>query len=144
MIKSESHYILSNRKSLLIRKIDHNCSTSYFYNNLEDHVLPNNILIEEGSFKKSENKSLYLDKKNINFPIIIRTWKKGDYIYPTGMNGKKLISKLYKDKKLSTFDKENQFIIEDGDHILWVVGMRFDKRKYKNIDSNLKISIVET
>lgn len=144
IIKSESHYILSNRKSLLIRKIDHNNSTSYFYNNLEDHVLPNNILIEEGSFKKSENKSLYLDKKNISFPIIIRTWKKGDYIYPTGMNGKKLISKLYKDKKLSTFDKENQFIIEDGDHILWVVGMRFDKRKYKNIDSNLKISIVET
>ena len=144
MIKSDSHYILSNRKSLLIRKIDHNYSTSYFYNNLEDHVLPNNILIEEGSFKKSENKSLYLDKKNINFPIIIRTWKKGDYIYPTGMDGKKLISKLYKDKKLSTFDKENQLIIEDGDHILWVVGMRFDKRKYKNIDSNLKISIVET
>ena len=143
MIESETHYILSNRKSLLIKKNDLNNSISYYYNNHEDHVLPNNILIEEGSFKKSENNSLYLDKKKINFPIIIRTWKRGDYIHPTGMNGKKLISKLYKDKKLSTFDKENQFIVEDGDHILWVVGMRFDKRKYENIHSNLKISIVE-
>jgi len=64
-------------------------------------------------------------------------------IYPTGMNGKKLVSKLLKDKKLSKFEKDKQYVLTDQDHILWVIGIRFDKRKYNDTDSNLKISFFE-
>ena len=90
-----------------------------------------------------ESGSIHLDKKNINFPITIRRWIRGDYIYPTGMKGKKLISKIFKDKKLSKYEKEEQLVVEDCDHILWLVGIRFDKRKYNEQNLNFKISKID-
>ena len=59
------------------------------------------------------------------------------------MNGKKLVSKIFKDKKLSAYDKASQWILEDSEHILWVIGIRFDKRKYVKANSNFKISLIE-
>ena len=105
-------------------------------------MLPENILVEEGNYV-NDKKSLYLIKDQINFPLIIRKCQPGDLIYPTGMNGKKLVSKLLKDKKLSKFEKDKQYVLTDQDHILWVIGIRFDKRKYNDTDSNLKISFFE-
>ena len=84
-----------------------------------------------------------MKKSEIKFPLSIRRWQSGDLIYPTGMNGKKLVSKLLKDNKLSVFEKDKQYVLCDQDHILWVIGIRFDKRKYSNTNSNLKISIFE-
>ena len=59
------------------------------------------------------------------------------------MNGKKLVSKIFKDKKFSIYEKSTQCILEDSEHILWVIGIRFDKRKYMKANSNFKISLIE-
>ena len=59
------------------------------------------------------------------------------------MKGKKLISKIFKDKKLSKYEKEEQLVVEDCDHILWLVGIRFDKRKYNKQNLNFKISKID-
>ena len=56
---------------------------------------------------------------------------------------KKLVSKLFKDNKLSMFEKDKQYVLTDQDHILWVIGIRFDNRKYCKVNSNLKISLFE-
>jgi hypothetical protein len=44
---------------------------------------------------------------------------------------------------LSLYDKATQWILEDNEHILWVIGIRFDKRKYMKANSNFKISLIE-
>ena len=142
IISSKLFSILSNRTQLVLKKNIINVELDYFYNNDDDFFFPENIIIEEGGFV-IDNKSLYLKKSEIKFPLIIRRWQSGDLIYPTGMNGKKLVSKLLKDNKLSIFEKDKQYVLTDQDHILWVIGIRFDKRKYSNINSNLKISIFE-
>jgi len=142
IINSKSYSILSNRTHLIIKKNIENIELEYFYNSESDFLFPDNIKVTHGNFV-NDNKSLYLKKNQIIFPLIIRRWQPGDVIYPTGMNGKKLVSKLLKDNKLSIFDKNKQYVLTDQEHILWVIGIRFDKRKYSSINSNLKISLFE-
>ena len=65
----------------MLKKNNNKKIENFFYNNSTDFTLPDNIKIEEGDFNERLDNSLYLDKKNINFPITIRRWIRGDYIY---------------------------------------------------------------
>ena len=58
----------------------------------------------------------------------MRKWENADFFFPIGMNGKKKISKFYKDEKFSTIDKENQWLLTSGSAIIWVIGKRMDER----------------
>ena len=69
-----------------------------------------------------------LDKSLLKKPLCLRKYEKGDYFYPSGMNGKKLLSKFFKDNKLSIVDKENTLILCSNDQVVWVLGMRADNR----------------
>lgn len=70
----------------------------------------------------------HLDKEKLNFPLELRLWKEGDYFYPSGMKGKKKISKYLKDEKLSLVDKENVWLLTSNNEVVWVVGKRSDNR----------------
>ena len=79
--------------------------------------------------KKSWNTNeAALDKNLLKNPLLLRKSKVGDYFYPTGMKGKKLLSKYYKDEKYSQRDKENQWLLCSDTAIVWVVGKRCDRR----------------
>jgi tRNA(Ile)-lysidine synthase len=68
------------------------------------------------------------DLDKLKFPLKIRRWQKGDHFYPFGMKGKKKLSDFYTDKKFSLVDKENVWLLCNGDHIIWVIGHRNDNR----------------
>lgn len=86
---------------------------------------------------------LYVDKEKLKFPLTVRKWKKGDYFYPFGMQGRKKVSKFFKDEKYSMFAKEDQWLLCSGDDIVWVVGKRADQRYgiSKNTGKILKITV---
>lgn len=92
---------------------------------------------------KSDVNTIFVDKDLLKFPLILRKWQEGDYFYPIGMDGKKKLSKFFKDEKLSILDKENAWLLCSGNRILWVVGMRQDNRFKVNYNTNhiLKISL---
>ena len=80
--------------------------------------------LEEGSAKQA-----FLDPTTISFPLQLRTRQHGDYFYPTGMQGKKLVSKYFKDEKYSHQQKQQQLLLCKNTEVIWVVGKRCN-RKY--------------
>jgi tRNA(Ile)-lysidine synthase len=85
-----------------------------------------NKVLEELVFDNPN--TIYIDYNKIQFPLIIRKWQKGDYFFPIGLNGKKKLSKFFKDEKMSLLEKENAWVLCSNNDIIWVIGKRLDER----------------
>ncbi len=81
-----------------------------------------------------------LDADKLQFPLCWRKWNPGDFFYPLGMSHKKKLSDFLIDQKVSLADKETVTVLESGNEIVWVVGMRVDDR-YK-ITATTKSTVV--
>lgn len=144
-ILSDSHRILKNREWLIISP-------------LAGEQLPTQILIEEpgsttiipgGSIKAaiqasekikidSSSNVASLDADLVQFPLIIRPWKAGDYFYPLGMRKKKKVSRFLIDNKVPATEKEKILVVEMNKKIVWIVGKRIDDR-FKVTDKTKRI-----
>ena len=143
MINSNSYTLLSNR-SMLILKPNRVVDNNIYKIGIDGIKNPIELIVSKGVFNDEYNsKKLLMDIDEIKLPLTLRKWKKGDFFYPNGMNGKKMISKYFKDEKMSYFEKQNQWLLCNGSDILWIVGMRFDKRLYKTNNANIKIEFNE-
>ncbi|MCO6565241.1 MAG: tRNA lysidine(34) synthetase TilS [Apibacter sp.] len=70
-----------------------------------------------------------VDFEKIEFPLILRNWKEGDFFYPINGLGKKKVSKYLKDHKVSNYQKEKVFVLcNNSGEIIWLIGFRLDDR----------------
>ena len=81
-----------------------------------------------------------LDADKLQYPLRLRRWQQGDWFIPFGMKGRKKLSDFFVDKKFSTSEKEQLWLLTSGDDIVWVVGHRVDAR-YAVTDKTKKVKI---
>ena len=142
---SKTHRLLKDRDVLILSKIDLSNSIEMAFQ-IEEEITeitnPIHLTFKEVIEKSTENKqTIYVDKDLLKYPLILRKWEKGDYIYPLGMQGKKKLSKYFKDEKFSLIDKENTWLLCNAENqIMWIINHRQDRRFVKN--KNLKISVL--
>ena len=96
---------------------------------------------EEGTYNLDENKRFSVRKKpvyvskephvatldaaKVSFPLTIRRVEEGDWMQPYGMKGKKLLSDLMTDLKMTVFEKRRQLVVVDNQGVaVWAVGLR--------------------
>ena len=96
---------------------------------------------EEGTYNLDENKRFSVRKKpvyvskephivtldaaKIQFPLTIRRVEEGDWMQPYGMKGRKLLSDLMTDLKMTVFEKRRQLVVVDNQGVVvWAVGLR--------------------
>ena len=147
---SETHELLKDRKHLILRKRKKKSKESYLISENVQFLekpfpLKIEILDKSGSFEFSKNRNVAcLDYERLEFPLKLRKWQEGDYLFPLGMNGKKKLSDYFVDEKFSRFEKEETWILCSGKKIVWIIGHRLDDRFKITPESNkiMKITLV--
>lgn len=69
-----------------------------------------------------------IDAAAVTLPLTVRSWRAGDAFVPLGMSGRKKLSDLFAEKKLTAAQKSEVPIVLTGDRIVWVGGLRLDER----------------
>ncbi|MGK0414458.1 MAG: tRNA(Ile)-lysidine synthase [Polaribacter sp.] len=141
---SKTHRLLKDRDFLIVSKLDFSTALEMTFEIQEDELeitKPISLTFEKVKEKSTENKqTIYVDKGLLKYPLIVRKWQNGDYLYPTGMEGKKKLSKFFKDEKFSLIEKENTWLLCSAeDKLIWVINHRQDRRFIN--ENNLKISL---
>jgi tRNA(Ile)-lysidine synthase len=72
----------------------------------------------------------FIDASNLKDSLIIRSVKKDDQFLPLGMKCSKKVNKFLKDKKISSFKRNQSLVVCNEKEIIWVVGYQLDD-KYK-------------
>jgi tRNA(Ile)-lysidine synthase len=133
-IQSATHRIIKNRKWLIIAELQHKNSQHILIEQgekevvLEKGILQLDMIQSTGETSEADRFTAFVDADSIQFPLLLRKWKQGDYFYPLGMQKKKKLSRFMIDQKLSATDKENTWVIESNKKIIWVIGYRIDDR----------------
>ena len=147
-IRSSTHRLLKNRSQLILTPLDDKSKVSVSIDasdtfvSLPGHSFDLKLELSE-SLGSTSNSIVYLDFEMLEFPLKLGNWNTGDYFYPSGMTGKKKLSKYFKDEKLSLTEKENTIVLYSDNAVVWIVGMRADQRFLANEKSTkiLKLSI---
>jgi tRNA(Ile)-lysidine synthase len=155
-IFSDNFCLLRDRNTLILTERSNLVSEEFFINEFQTKVETEIGILKISKFdelsKKSTNiedlahnaKCIYVDKDRLTFPLSIKKWEKGNFFYPLGMNGKKKVSKFFKDEKLSMIEKDQVRLLYSEDEIVWIIGMRADDRfkVTKDTDHILKIELL--
>lgn len=130
-VSSSTHRIIRNRGWLIIAPLAKGEAQHLLIGANDKHV---SFGERELSFKSCEGKitgnplEAFVDPSSIQYPLLLRKWKTGDYFYPLGMQKKKKLNRFFIDRKLSATEKENVWVLECNRKIVWVIGYRIDDR----------------
>jgi len=142
-VKSNTHRLIKHREYLILADLCHSeqSEESLLIKHTDKSIetsLGILFLDEADAVFGNSKTTINVDKNKLVFPLELRRWKEGDYFYPSGMKGKKKISKYLKDEKLSLVEKENIWLLTSNNEVIWIIGKRADER-YKVINETKQI-----
>ena len=143
---SPTHRIVLERESIELELIQSKDAIHCVFIEQEETSLDSPVHLEikevdiaDFELIKSANVACF-DADKLQYPLILRRWQQGDWFIPFGMKGRKKISDFFVDKKFSTIEKEQLWLLTSGDDIVWVVGHRVDAR-YAVTDKTQRVKI---
>ena len=145
---STTHRLVRDRDTLILSPVVNESHKSFYLEEglkeLTDPIhLRVSVIEKKDKFKIPDSQSVAcIDHDKVQFPLMIRKWQQGDYFRPLGMNGLKKISDFFIDSKLSLPEKENTWILANGEQVVWIIGRRLDDR-YKITASTRNILKLE-
>lgn len=145
-VLSPTHILLKNRERLILSKLKEAEEGVYSISEKQNTLkVPLKLTVEQVEvIDYFNNNTIFVDAEKLHFPLIVRKREEADVFFPSGMKGKKKLSKYFKDEKYSLFDKENQWLLVSAkNEIIWVIGKRADKRFMAHSDTTriLKIAL---
>ncbi len=147
-VASSTHRVIRNREFLVVTSLPTEAADLVLVEQIPEKVRLSTCTI---SFSEHKDKSIIptdrsvacVDRKMVEFPLVIRRLKAGDYFYPFGMKmKKKKISRYLIDQKVALHEKENIWVVESAKRIIWVVGMRMDER-FRITDHSEKMMMIK-
>jgi tRNA(Ile)-lysidine synthase len=134
-IAGSSHRIIKNRRWLIIAPLEISNQSHLIIDQTDRDLIYTEgklrlktIFLSEPEAISKEPGIAQLDAAKIQFPLVLRKWKTGDYFYPLGMKKKKKLARFFIDQKLSKTAKEKAWVLVMDSQIIWVVGHRIDNR----------------
>jgi tRNA(Ile)-lysidine synthase len=145
-VQSQTHQAIKNRNWLIIAPIQTTTASTILIKSPNELIqFAAGKLTIQSQANAATIKTLptvaQLNAAAIQFPLLLRTWKQGDYFYPLGMQKKKKLSKFFIDQKLSLVQKEKIWVIEMDKKIIWVIGLRIDDRFKVNNNTSPQLLI---
>jgi tRNA(Ile)-lysidine synthase len=135
IFNSKTHFITVDRNCVFIRKNKEE-PPAFIQLQMATKQINEPIALRCSIF---ENKTIQndsaigqFDLEKLQFPLTLRKWQQGDKIKPLGMKGSKKISDILIDNKIPLHEKENVFVLESNNEIIWLIG--------KVISDNFKIT----
>ncbi len=142
---STTYRLIKDRDYLLIKRIENREEIEYQIERecceiKEPFGLKIRWIKRDLDFKFSTDPNIiHIDKSKLIFPLFLRRWRQGDVFQPIGMEHFKKVSDFLIDEKISRMEKENIWILCNGNnHIIWLVGKRIDNR-FKITDKTTEI-----
>lgn len=145
---SSTHILTTARNELIIeeRKAD-------FAEDITINHLPFHVETPFGTFSganadvpdqlnNTASNIMYADAEKLRFPLTVRSWKNGDSFHPLGMKGRKKISDLFTDEKLSIPEKKRVPVFVSDNRVAWVCGFRMDENFRITADTRSVVKIV--
>jgi len=134
LVASQSHQIIKNRNFLIVTEKNTQLSELILMDEGNTKIETQDFVMKLKSIRADKfeiNKGLKycaIDAKLIEFPLLLRKWRTGDYLYPFGMTKKKKVSKVLIDAKIPLHEKETIWVVESNKKIVWIVGVKSDNR----------------
>jgi len=131
---SPTHRLIKDRDNLILEEISLVQSKPFFIEETTGQIeYPIPLILDKSDkteeFQINTQKNIaQLDYDKLEFPLTLRKWNKGDYFMPLGMQNLKKVSDFFIDQKVPIPEKEKVWIIESGNKIAWIAGMRIDER----------------
>lgn len=131
-LKNEHFQLIKSQNQLFLVKTQPNPAETTF----EIPIFAGNELdlkkyITQDIFEsiRYEENTIEVEQTQLIFPLQIRQWEASDSFQPSGMKGKKKVSKFLKDCKIPVPHRKDIYILVNGNQeIMAVLGFRVDER----------------
>jgi tRNA(Ile)-lysidine synthase len=147
---SETHELITERTELIVSELRDkdpgdesiiiNGPGLYSFNDA-DIIVEVCLWTRDMPLRQPEGVQIF-DASKLEFPIVLRKWRIGDWLIPLGMRGKRKISDIFSDMKYDSAAKSNAVVVVDrldSQHVAALLWIRMDSQ-YK-VDGNTRTII---